>query len=200
MSDLISIELNTNVVAVLDAGQYCSMLQLPDETKITDENKKIWDEYVIEKAKPYLIDAIHLTNENITVDNFSYYHPQFYNFETDEINFTVTISKELLEKLFAEYQNNSEFIDFLKRYKSYDGFISYTAANKQEFIKQCKSEKENWRSLAQILTFNARDFLDKNQEYFVQDVIDWHMELDTKFDLDWDYIDWINDEGGNEND
>lgn len=170
MSDLISIELNTNVVAVLDAGQYCSMLQLPDEAKITDENKKIWDEYVIEKAKPYLIDAIHLTDENIMVDNFSYYHPKFYNFETDEINFTVTISKELLEKLFAEYQNNDDFIDFIKRYKSYDGFWSWMADNKNDFIKQCENEEKNWRSLAQILTFNARDFLDKNQKDFENDV------------------------------
>lgn len=200
MNDLISIELNTGVVDVLCAGQYNSILELPEEAKITAENCKIWDEYIIEQAKPYLIDAIHLTDKNITVDNFSYYHPQFYNFETDEINFTITLDKNLLAKLFEEYQNNDEFIDFLKRYQSYDGFWSWMAADKQEFIEQCENEEKNWRSLAQILTYNARDFLDKNQNDFEQDVIDWYRELDTKFDLDWDYIDWINDEGGNEND
>ncbi len=168
MTDLISVELNTGVVEVLDAGQYCSILQIPDDAKWTDENSKIWDEYVIEKAKPYLIDAIHQTDENIIVDNFSYYHPQFYNFETDKIDFVVKLSKDLLDKLFAEYQNNSEFIDFLKRYKSRDGFLSWMADNKNDFIKQC--ENENWRSLAQILTFNARDFLDKNQKDFENDV------------------------------
>jgi len=62
--------------------------------------------------------------------------PKFYNFEGDELEFSLIVEDEFLEKLNKKVQSSSlkELEDRLKeQFTSRDGFISYTANNLKEF-------------------------------------------------------------------
>lgn len=173
----IGIDLNTGVVRVIDAGQYGNpALELPEDAEDTDNNKKAWDEYVAGIAKEYIEDGLHETDPSIYVNGLSYYHPKYYNFGTDEIEFTVVLSKELLNKLFEQYSNDAAFTSSLSRYESRDGFISRMASTAETFKKQC--QEYPWKSLAQIFTYNGEKDFDKRQTAFEQNVWENNWEAD----------------------
>ena len=162
---------------------YYSNIDLPDDAIVSEENKKNWDAFVIECARPIIERAVRLSDTTLTISELKYFHPKYYNFETDEIEFTVSIDNDVLDKLIARVRDNREFIDFLKRFESHDGFISRVASTQDEFLAQC--EKDPALSLAQIIYFNAKDSIASFQQEF---------ELTVFNDTPQANLEWLPDE------
>ncbi len=78
--------------------------------------------------------------------NDSVRSPAYYNFSTDELDFTIEMadnSPELLATALEKYKDNEDFIKWLRdNFTSYDGFWSYTANNPEEFIQQARAGRE----------------------------------------------------------
>lgn len=129
------------------------------------------DRAIMNIATPIIEDAIReiLPSANITPTEV--YHPRYYNFEKDELYFTLTCSASEYNALFERTVNDPAFENFLKsNYRSYDGFISFMADDLDEFYKQ-----EDWRQAAQVIAFNIddsqfdnyqRDYYEAFSEYF----------------------------------
>ena len=185
----LTIDLNTGVVRFIDAGQYNSWIELPDEAywedddEKTSHNNKEWDRWILECAKPYIEECLDETSPEIKlVGELKYYHPKYYNYSTDEIEFTVSLTQDLLNSLVDEYLNKPEFIQFLKSsYKSYDGYWSWMADNAKDFMEQA-----DWKKLASILSFNSKDGFDKRQESFAYEVLEGVGSGRADLILHWD--------------
>ena len=189
-SGSVSYSMNTGILPVINASQYYTALEVPEEAETTEKTMQNWDAYIIGVAQKYIEEQIAKTDSSIRVSNFSYYHPKYYNNASDEINFTVDIDKNLLNRLIARHKDNQEFLSFIGgNYKSYDGFISYMASDQQEFIDQSKREPD--RSLAQIIMYNCEKDLKDVQGRFESEVLENSYEAD----LDWGE-DSFNDDGG----
>ena len=141
-------QLSTENCPILDAGLYYPLLGelLPEDKEEQEEFYKV----VEDQALPILDELVKHTPDFEVVSVDGYYHPKYYNYETDALYFTVKYLGNELGTVIEEYSNNPEFIEFLKNYKSYDGFISFFADNRDDFITQ-----EVGKSVAQILKFNV---------------------------------------------
>lgn len=141
--------LDTSNTPILDCGLYYTLLGELDPGRY-DERFKEFEDCVKECAQPILDELVRKTPNFEVVSVGTYYHPRYYNYETDSLEFTVKYTGDELGTVIEEYSNNQDFIDFLQNYKSYDGFISFYADNKDEFITQ-----DYIKSVSQIIKYNV---------------------------------------------
>lgn len=81
------------------------------------------------------------------------YHPSYYNFETDAINFDFNYTDELKHWLF-DYatENKDAFEKFLAdNYTSRSGFVSFTANNWNDWLDGWN--ETDWRCVSALLSF-----------------------------------------------
>lgn len=81
------------------------------------------------------------------------YHPRYYNFETDAINFDFSYSNALKDWMFEYAEENKEQFDkFLhENFTSRDGFISFTSNNWNDWFEGWN--ESHWRSVSVLLWF-----------------------------------------------
>lgn len=80
------------------------------------------------------------------------YHPRYYNFETDSVNFTFEYTDDLKDFLFKYVYENDSFKLFLAdRYTSYDGFISFTPNKWSEWLEGWNNNE--WKCVSALLRF-----------------------------------------------
>jgi hypothetical protein len=111
-----------------------------------------------DKTKSILTDLKNATDNLITGIKFtnSFYNPRFYNFETDSIDFTLTINNKKLNQLLKDLKTNQKFETFLKdNYSSRDGFISFTPDTIDEIKKAIDNpNSDNFeQALAAIINY-----------------------------------------------
>lgn len=161
--------LSTGNTPILDAGLYYSFLgELVPSRADEPERFKEFENCVMECAKPILDELVKKSGDFEVVSVDGYYHPKYYNYETDELDFTVKYTGDELGSVIENYSNNEDFIKFLQNYKSYDGFISFFADNRDEFITQ-----EYGKSVAQILKYNvSQEEYERANEELYYDVAD----------------------------
>lgn len=159
--------LDTSNTPILNCGLYYTLLGELNPGRY-DERFKEFEECVKECAKPILDELVRETPNFEVVSVGNYYHPRYYNYETDSLEFTVKYTGNDLGTVIEEYSNNQDFIDFLQNYKSYDGFISFFADNKDDFVKQ-----DYVKSVSQIIKYNVTeeeyDEANENLYYYVMD-------------------------------
>ena len=168
--------LDTSNTPILNCGLYYTLLGELDPGRY-DERFKEFEECVKECAKPILDELVRETPNFEVVSVGNYYHPRYYNYETDSLEFTVKYTGNDLGTVIEEYSNNQDFIDFLQNYKSYDGFISFYADNKDDFVKQ-----DYVKSVSQIIKYNVtEEEYDEANEDLYYDVMDcgFYPEDDT---------------------
>lgn len=171
--------LDTSNTPILDCGLYYSLLGELDPGRY-DERFKEFEECVKECAEPILDELVRKTPNFEVVSVGTYYHPRYYNYETDCLEFTVKYTGDELGTVIEEYANNQDFIDFLQNYKSYDGFISFYADNKDEFVTQ-----DYIKSVSQIIKYNVtqEDYERANEELYY-DVSDCGFYPEDEYDED----------------
>lgn len=159
--------LDTSNTPILNCGLYYTLLGELDPGRY-DKRFKEFEECVKECAKPILDELVRETPNFEVVSVGTYYHPRYYNYETDSLEFTVKYTGNELGTVIEEYSNNQDFIDFLQNYKSYDGFISFYADNKDDFVKQ-----DYAKSVSQIIKYNVtEEEYDEANENLYYDVMD----------------------------
>ena len=169
--------LDTSNTPILNCGLYYTLLGELDPGRY-DERFKEFEECVKECAKPILDELVRETPNFEVVSVGNYYHPRYYNYETDSLEFTVKYTGNDLGTVIEEYSNNQDFIDFLQNYKSYDGFISFYADNKDNFVKQ-----DYVKSVSQIIKYNVtEEEYDEANEDLYYDVMDCGFYPEDDFD------------------
>lgn len=159
--------LDTSNTPILNCGLYYTLLGELNPGRY-DERFKEFEGCVKECAKPILDELVRETPNFEVVSVGTYYHPRYYNYETDSLEFTVKYTGNDLGTVIEEYSNNQDFIDFLQNYKSYDGFISFFADNKDDFVKQ-----DYVKSVSQIIKYNVtEEEYDEANENLYYDVMD----------------------------
>lgn len=185
---IVTYELNTDILPVLDANQYYTALDFPEEAEATDENQRVWDNYILGIAEKYIERMVQMTDSSIRVSNLKYFHPRQYNNGGDEIDFTIYLNRTLVNRLIARHKDNQDFLSYIDRnYQSHSGYISFMATTQQEFIDQSKSDPA--KSIAQIIMYNCRDAVEETQREFESEVFENRDELDIGWNFDDDFDD-----------
>lgn len=175
--------LDTSNTPILDCGLYYSLLGELAPARYDDENRfKEFEDCVKECAEPILDELVRKTPNFEVVSVDAYYHPRYYNYETDSLEFTVKYTGDELGTVIEEYSNNQDFIDFLQNYKSYDGFISFYADNKEEFVTQ-----DYIKSVSQIIKYNVtQEEYERANEELYYDVSDCGFYPEDEYEDDTD--------------
>ena len=156
------IHLDTELCDILDVNSYNTVIGELD----------IKDEELADEAKDTLAELISQVDGFSLVNVGKINHPKYYNYYGDTLDFTVKYNGELGD-LIEKYSNDPKFIDFIKdRYKSYSGFVSFMADNRDDFIEQSPT-----KSVAQILRYEIGDPYDTGvQERFNDELWDNYPE------------------------
>lgn len=167
------IELNTGILPIISVGMYENEYLYSFDIEDTGS----LDECVKEAGKEVLENALENIFTNPVVTATGVYHPKQYNFETDELEFTLEYDSEEYAKLKSDALDNEEFEAFLAdNYSSHSGFISFLANNLMEF-----EEQDDWKQFVQVVMFSLRNI---NLDNYQEDYDTKFMELvDMNFDV-----------------
>ena len=135
-----NIETSTNLVDFVYRGTY----ETPLGENISTIPYSRRDEYQDDVAKMYICDILAPAIEDMLPsdidDDFTLayvdtYHPRFYNFETDSIQFTFSFSDAVKDFMGKYAENNREDWDkyLHEHFTSHDGFYSLTPNNYEEW-------------------------------------------------------------------
>ena len=163
--DILSVELNTGVLPIVNIDMY-SMGELINDYDVTQEEL---DEIVMELAPEYIEDTLKDILADVSVVVKSVYHPSQYNYSGDELEFTLNVSRSSYESLKETTLQDDKFKSFLKQnYSSYDGFVSYMADNIDDFETQ-----DEWKQVVQVIMFNIpENVIEYNNESYINTFID----------------------------
>lgn len=160
-NDILSVELNTGVLPIVDVDMY----SLSEELNNYNVTQEQLDEIAMELAPEYIENTLSEILTNVSVIAKSVYHPSQYNYSGDELEFTLNVSKSSFEHLKEESLNTDEFDQFLKNnYSTRSGFISYMADSIDEFERQ-----DEWKQVVQIIMYNVpQDTIQENNDNYME--------------------------------
>jgi hypothetical protein len=124
-----------------------------------DSIDAFWDQVVIE-SMDIIQDSFHDLGipAKVISGSGSIYHPRYYNYGGDELNFSISIDDNWVNEKFEEYKEDSVFLNFIhKKYSSRDGFISFFPSDAQEFIESFESIDDRWKVVCEIITYQIDD-------------------------------------------
>lgn len=180
-----TIKLNSNLFPIISVAMYSTILepysifydyQINEDFENGDFDmnaNEFWDKFdnskYVEKiqdtAATYLDGKVESKEFEISIniECGEIYSPKYYNFANDEIDLTVSYDDKAI--LSAAKKNKEQFNQFLKEnYSSYDGFLSHTANNFEEWLTDFKDD--NVQSIGAVLTFLFKgEFEDMQQDF-----------------------------------
>ena len=172
------IETNTDILRIISTNLYSlSFLDDYDFDYIGEIDKGVMDitEEIISEALNSVIPC--------TVKAVKVFHPKQYNYYGDDVELDITISDRDFERLKNAVLNDPNFKEYLKRYSSHSGFISYMADNLIDF----ESESTEYQ-FAQAVSFYITDSAkEEYQEQFIYDLWDYCSENFNEIDENDDY-------------
>lgn len=163
-----NVETSTNLVDFVYRGTYET--QLGENISTIPYSKR--DEYQDDVAKMYLDDILAPAIEDMlpsdidddfTLTYVDTYHPRFYNFETDSIQFTFAFS-DAVKSFMGKYAENHsvELNRYLReRFTSRDGFVSYVPNDYETW--RYKFDDDDARCVSVLLGWMLAD--DSNYDY-----------------------------------
>lgn len=163
-----NVETSTNLVDFVYRGTYET--QLGENISTIPYSKR--DAYQDDVAKMYLDDILAPAIEDMlpsdidgdfTLTYVDTYHPRFYNFETDSIQFTFAFS-DAVKSFMGKYAENHsvEFNRYLReRFTSRDGFVSYVPNDYETW--RYKFDDDDARCVSVLLGWMLAD--DSNYDY-----------------------------------
>lgn len=115
------------------------------------------------------------------------YHPRYYNFETDSVNFTFEYTDDLKDFLFKYVNENDNFKLFLvDKYTSYDGFISFTPNRWDEWLEGWN--KDEWQCVSALLRFVIeQEASDNNVDSYTYNFNEKAIEIIQEQYTPWEY-------------
>lgn len=167
-------DVSTNVIPIIDVGHYWGVL-----STFFDSDYVIYDDSIDDFWNQVVSESMDIIQESfndydipakVIPGSGSIYHPREYNFSDDELNFSISVNNAWVNQKFEEYKDSPEFQNYLKNnYSSYEGFISYFPSNIQEFINAFESDRDRWKAVCQIITYQFdNDVRKDNSETLVE--------------------------------
>ena len=163
------VNLNTGVLPVLDTNTYGRI----DDWGYEDGEESYEPDFediksaMVSFSQPIIEEYVKQVIPSASVKVNSVHSPKYYNFEGDEVDFTVSFDIDEYNKVEQEVINNPEFNGFLKEfYSDKSGFISYLADNVEDFPQQ-----DGWKKFVQVVMFKLKDEdFDSTNDRFWEDV------------------------------
>lgn len=166
------LELNTGILPIVNVDQYSRQELFYDEESLMNDvngdgskilepgdegyyeiTTEMIDDATMRYAPPVIEEYINSVLPGSSVKATKMYHPKYYNYGGDELEFTVTFDPAKYNELEEKTVADPEFKNYLKEhYSSYSGFISYLADNLDEFYQQ-----DGWKRFVQVIMFNLRN-------------------------------------------
>lgn len=168
-------DVSTNVIPIIDVDAYGGSLSSffydSDKVVLDRDLDAFWNQVVTE-SMDIIQDCFNELGipAKVVSGSGSMYHPQYYNFSSDELNFSISIDNSWVNEHFEEYKDDPEFLSFLnKKYASRSGFISFFPSDKQEFIEAFGSGRNKWKVVCQIITYQFDNGIyEENSETLVE--------------------------------
>lgn len=113
------------------------------------------------------------------------YHPQYYNFETDAVEFTLRYSDEFKSYLVKYAEDNKELFDkyLHDNFTTRDGFISFTPNNYDEWLDGFNDDDARCVSVLFGYYLDNESDVDNSRYWFYENID----ELITENYIPWDY-------------
>lgn len=165
-----NLKLNTNLIPIF-SGTYENIWE-PEE--INDDGESLPLDYE-QKDLLSSIAGVYQENEEAICKTFGIsfikkihftgksWSPREYNFNTDQLDFIVTIDKRLMLETLAKLNGNEEFEKYLhEHFTSYDGFMSFTPNNYKELSEEILGEHDDYiQAVSALIRFLAKDETDE---------------------------------------
>ena len=153
-------DVSTNVIPIIDVDAYGGTLSAffydTDRVIPADSLDDFWNQ-VVDVAMDIIQRSFNELDipAKVVSGSGSIYHPREYNFECDELNFSISVDNAWVNRKFEEYKDDSTFLNFLgEKYSSYSGFISFFPSDKEEFISAFESHRDKWKTVCQMITYH----------------------------------------------
>lgn len=167
-------DVSTSVIPIIDVDAYGGTLSLffysSDMVILDDSIDAFWDQVVVE-AMDIIQDSFNGLEipAKVVPGSGSMYHPSYYNFECDELNFSISIENQWVDEHFEEYKDDPAFLNFIKeKYSSRSGFISFFPSTKDKFIEAYESGSDRWKVVCEMITYHIDDetYRDNSDELY----------------------------------
>lgn len=165
-------DVSTNVIPIIDVDSYGGTLSTffysHDMVILDDSLDDFWNQ-VVDVAMDIIQRSFNELDipAKVVSGSGSIYHPREYNFECDELNFSISVDNAWINESFEEYKDDPYFLEFIKKkYSSRDGFISFFPSDAQGFIKAFESSRDKWKAVCQMITYHIDDstYRDNSEE------------------------------------
>lgn len=161
----------------------------------------------------YPLDFDYLLNENIIINELGkvlddnvkpflqyygvqdiiiggWYHPSYYNFETDSLDLTFNVEDNFLEQaeaVIASWQGDKNIIQFITdHFASRDGFLSFCPESLHDLLVEFRSGEPSTQAVGEYITILLHNefgdsYLQEELEnnYLEKDSIVWHERQTT---------------------
>jgi hypothetical protein len=152
------LKMNTNILPLLNPGLYGTILGSYYED-VPTEDSNVFKIFLCEKGKEIMNELLQdeeiivETIGEMEVDNVTFYSPQFYNYGNDEFDFDLKVPDNISRKILDELNNGmDDFFEYIKRFGSRDGFISYMPYTREKYIEAIQG-KDLERSVAMFIMY-----------------------------------------------
>ena len=144
------VKTSTDLIPVIDVNSYGNYVY--DDFWFNRESVK---ESILEVAPEIVEERIKECVPGATISDFSVYMPREYNFYGDQLDFTLDIPDDVYQQMYDDALTDPDFAEWLKRYSSYSGFISFQADNIEDFQTQ-----EDLYKVSQLVSYACREYIE----------------------------------------
>ena len=168
-------DVSTNVIPIIDVDAYGGSLSsffYNSEMVVLDKDLDAFWNQVVAESMDIIQDSFNELGipAKVVSGSGNIYHPSYYNFSGDELNFSISVDDGWVTEEFEEYKDDNDFLNFLhEKYSSRSGFISFFPSDKQEFIEAFESDRDKWKAVCQIITYHFDNGIyEENSETLVE--------------------------------
>jgi hypothetical protein len=163
------------LVHTFDNKKYMELLaksSLNTITEIIGEMNELLDDKELSELKMTLVD-----------DSLSIWSPQFYNFQTDVLDYAVEVSDDAIDKVKLAIKDNVEFAKWLHyRHRSYDGYICFLPQDVDTWIDQSDDAEIFGKFVAFLTKYLFTDDERHDHEYSVYEYMSGNGVIDECLD------------------
>jgi hypothetical protein len=145
-------EMNSNLIPYINATVYGN-----EALYDYDYTNEELDEAIMTTYEPLMREALKEVLPSADIKCTSVYHPKYYNYEGDSVNFDLTFNVDEFNALEQKVIYDNPYIDDVlhDKFKSYSGFHSFMADNLEDYEQQ-----EDFRKVATVFIIAGRRFIE----------------------------------------
>lgn len=169
-SAIITLEMNTGILPIINVGMYNTSLDL---NYIHEDYIQEYKEVVKDTAIDYIYEALSLLPWSFIIKDANIVSPKYYNYMNDELDFVMIMDFDDYLQICNDVVLDNGFFEWIKEeYKSCSGFISTMPTEKSKYLEALQGEDIE-RAISMYLVWQLSDeYLKEYQMEFINDVRD----------------------------